>query len=201
MFNLLKYREQQNLTQEELAEKSGLSVRTIQRIEAGTAPKGYTLKVLARALGISTEELTEQNGSQTNIQATDWAIAKEDFSQETGERANSKVRLIKLINLSSLPFTFLPPLNIIVPLLIVFYKKEKNPETKQILSIQILWTILAIVIFMLGVFIRKWFGLGNTINSVTMFGSILCNVFIILKNSAGIASTGKLSLKLNFNLL
>ena len=48
MTNLIKFREQQNLTQEELAEKSGLSVRTIQRIEAGTLPKGYTLKVLAK---------------------------------------------------------------------------------------------------------------------------------------------------------
>mgnify|MGYP003598873837 CR=1 FL=1 len=42
-----------NLTQEELAEKSGISVRTIQRIESGTKPKGYTLKALAAALGIS----------------------------------------------------------------------------------------------------------------------------------------------------
>jgi transcriptional regulator with XRE-family HTH domain len=34
MSELKKIREKQNLTQEELAEKSGLSVRTIQRIEA-----------------------------------------------------------------------------------------------------------------------------------------------------------------------
>ena len=40
-------REEKNLTQTELAEKSGLSLRTIQRIEAGNVPKGYTLKALA----------------------------------------------------------------------------------------------------------------------------------------------------------
>ncbi|MEN0083119.1 helix-turn-helix transcriptional regulator, partial [Flavobacterium lindanitolerans] len=33
MPNLKLLREQQNLTQEELSEKSGISVRTIQRIE------------------------------------------------------------------------------------------------------------------------------------------------------------------------
>ena len=40
-------REEKNITQTELAEKSGLSLRTIQRIEAGNVPKGYTLKALA----------------------------------------------------------------------------------------------------------------------------------------------------------
>ncbi|MGC4129759.1 MAG: helix-turn-helix transcriptional regulator [Bergeyella sp.] len=34
-------RKQQHLTQEELSEQSGISVRTIQRIEAGTLRKGH----------------------------------------------------------------------------------------------------------------------------------------------------------------
>ena len=36
---LLELREKLNLTQEELAKKANISVRTIQRIEAGTKPK------------------------------------------------------------------------------------------------------------------------------------------------------------------
>ena len=40
-------REERNLTQTELAKKSGLSLRTIQRIEAGNIPKGFTLNALA----------------------------------------------------------------------------------------------------------------------------------------------------------
>jgi transcriptional regulator with XRE-family HTH domain len=43
--NFKKIREQKHLTQSELAEKSGLSLRTIQRIEAGNTPKGFTLLV------------------------------------------------------------------------------------------------------------------------------------------------------------
>ena len=50
--NLKAIREQKHLTQEELAELSGLSVRTIQRIEAGQEPKGHTAKVLADKLNI-----------------------------------------------------------------------------------------------------------------------------------------------------
>lgn len=53
------------MTQEELAEKSGVSVRTIQRIEAGTQPKGYTLNsivvnLLLIALLNASWEITNQ---------------------------------------------------------------------------------------------------------------------------------------------
>lgn len=179
MLNLIKYREQQNLTQEELAEKSGLSVRTIQRIEAGSTPKGYTLKALAKVLEISEEE----------------------FTKKVGEQKYPNIQLLKLINISSLPFTFLPPLNVIVPLLIVFYKKEKHSITKQIITIQIIWSILATIIFMLGVFIRKWFDLNNRLITMIMLGLILCNVFIILRNAIEIDKNGELSIGLNFNML
>ena len=57
MSELKNIREKKNLTQEELAEKSGVSVRTIQRIESGIEPKGYTLKTLAKSLEIAEKEL------------------------------------------------------------------------------------------------------------------------------------------------
>ena len=56
---LLQYREKLNITQEELAERAGVSTRTIQRIEKGTEPKGHTLKVLANALRVSENNLKE----------------------------------------------------------------------------------------------------------------------------------------------
>jgi len=47
------------LTQEELAEQTGLSVRTIQRIESGEVdPRTYTLTALAQALEVDLEVLT-----------------------------------------------------------------------------------------------------------------------------------------------
>jgi len=57
MSKLKNIRKKFNLTQEELAEKSGVSARTIQRIEAGVEPKGHTLKVLAAALSVEAVEL------------------------------------------------------------------------------------------------------------------------------------------------
>jgi transcriptional regulator with XRE-family HTH domain len=60
---LTALRKEKNLTQEELVEKSHVSVRTIQRIEAGEVlPRTVTVKILLEALGTSYESfLTKQN--------------------------------------------------------------------------------------------------------------------------------------------
>lgn len=42
--NVKVLRENKNMTQAELAEKPGLSLRTVQRIEAGRALKGFILR-------------------------------------------------------------------------------------------------------------------------------------------------------------
>ncbi|GGG99922.1 hypothetical protein GCM10007415_39720 [Parapedobacter pyrenivorans] len=58
---LTALRKAKNLTQEELVEKSRVSVRTIQRIEAGEVlPRVYTVKILLAALGETFESFTNQ---------------------------------------------------------------------------------------------------------------------------------------------
>jgi transcriptional regulator with XRE-family HTH domain len=64
MSKLKKIREKFNLTQQELSEKSGISVRTIQRIESGTDPKGQTLKILARTLAVNEGEFIKAQKGQ-----------------------------------------------------------------------------------------------------------------------------------------
>lgn len=62
---LLELRKAKGLTQEELVEKCNLSVRTIQRIEAGeVTPRSYTLKALFGALGV---EWNDQSNEQPQI--------------------------------------------------------------------------------------------------------------------------------------
>ncbi len=60
---LTALRKEKNLTQEELVEKSHVSVRTIQRIETGEVlPRTITIKILLGALGESYESFsTQQN--------------------------------------------------------------------------------------------------------------------------------------------
>lgn len=179
MSKLKKNREKLNLTQEELSDKSGISIRTIQRIESGNEPKGQTLKILAKTLGIKENELLEKEEVQIEINST----------------------LIKIINLSSLPFTIIPPANIIIPLVIMFAKKQFNPLAKQIVSIQILWLIFGVIIFMLSSFLKNWFSLGSNFILVVMILLVLSNVFIILINTAEIDKKGKLFFSLNFSII
>lgn len=67
---LTALRKEKNLTQEELVEKSHVSVRTIQRIEAGEVlPRMSTVKILLNALGESPELFTTQPTNTMNAKA------------------------------------------------------------------------------------------------------------------------------------
>ncbi|MCL1666738.1 helix-turn-helix domain-containing protein [Elizabethkingia ursingii] len=187
MSKLKTTRELKNLTQEELSEKSKISVRTIQRIEAGTEPKGHTLRALAQALDVQ-ENLLQNNEIVT--ETSDLKISRE-------EEPDINFAFIKIINLSSILFILLPPLNILVPLLLMFKMKQKNTLARQIISVQILWTVIAPVLFMLGVFLK----LGHQFTLVLMLLIVLSNLFIILRNAAEIDKKKRLFYKLNFSMI
>ena len=179
MSSLLKQREKLNLTQEELAEKANVSVRTIQRIEAGTKPKGYTLDALSTALGMS----------------------KDDLLKEKNESEKINKQLLKYINLSSILLLIIPLGSIIMPLIIMRWKKEFNAVTKQIVSIQIIWTLLFPVVTLIVIFLSKWFSLSNQIVPLTMLVLIITNLYIILRNTIEIEKNKKLHISLKFSFL
>lgn len=189
---LKNIREQQNITQEELSEKSGISVRTIQRIEAGTAPKGHTLKMLAQTLGVEEHELLYEKKLQTAE-----TIQPETKTPVSEEALHIHYASIKIINLSSLPFVVFPPANIIAPALLMLVTKQKNTLSKQIISVQMMWTIIAPVVFMLVIFTKP----GNKVTLLTMILLVLSNIFIILRNAVAIDQKKQLHYKLNFNMI
>ena len=115
-------RNRKGMSQEILAEESGLSLRTIQRIENGeTEPTGDTLKRLSNALNVNPDELI------------DWTI-KEDRD------------FLKILNLSALTFLFFPLLGILVPFIMWISKKDKlkdiNKIGKDVINFEITWNIL-----------------------------------------------------------
>jgi transcriptional regulator with XRE-family HTH domain len=177
--NIKTLREQKHLTQEDLAKESGISIRTIQRIEAGQEPKGHTAKALTKALGL---DLAVINNTEKSTEEINYS-------------------LIKLINLSSAFVTFIPLLNIIVPLGIMYFNKQINSITKQILSLQILWTIVSTLIFFLTAFLKITFSLSHRLTLWVMVILILVNVILILINTISIDKNKKLFFKLNFNLI
>ncbi|MFZ2783516.1 MAG: helix-turn-helix domain-containing protein [Sediminibacterium sp.] len=191
MSKLKSIREKQNLTQEELSERSGISVRTIQRIEAGADPKGYTLRVLSEKLGVQEMALQDKQPEAENV--------KEDSQNAVPAEAPVLVNhsMVKLINLSSIPFIVLPPLNVLVPLIIIFATKQKSPLTRQIVSVQMMWTILAPILFLLVVLTKP----GNGITLGIMLLLALSNVWIVLRNALNIDRKNELYYRLNFNLI
>lgn len=184
MSKLKSIRELQNLTQEEVAERSGISVRTIQRIETGKDPKGHTLRILAKTLAVTEKELLNPALAETKEDNTD-ELPKADYTT------------LKLINLSTILFILLPPLNIMVPLLLMFALRQKNILIKQLISVQILWTIVAPIVFLLGIFLK----LGHQFTIILIAVIVLANVFIILRNAMELDRKKQLYFKLNFNLI
>ncbi|WP_336958863.1 helix-turn-helix domain-containing protein [Chryseobacterium contaminans] len=194
MSKLKTAREQKNLTQEELSEKSRISVRTIQRIEAGTEPKGHTLRALAKALEIEEASLRD---IIIISEADDEVIHEAIPEVKEEEQPEINYYLIKIINLSSLLFTLLPPLNIFVPLLLMFTMKQRNSLVREIISVQMIWTVMAPIVFMLGIFLK----LGRQFTLVLMIVIVLSNIFIILRNAAEIDRNKKLYFRLKFSMI
>ena len=177
--NIKTLREQKHLTQEELAQQSGLSIRTIQRIEAGQKPKGHTAKILAKTLGVDLSSLTA--------------------SEQQTETINYS--LVKRINLSSALVCFIPLLNIILPLALTYHYKQNNHLTKGIISLQILWSIIATLLFFIAGFLKLTFDLHHQTALWVTIISIVINLVMILVNSANIDKHKRLYFKLSYNII
>ncbi len=59
------------LSQEQLAQMSGLNVRTIQRIESGKSPSNESLKCIAAALDVEITQLTKEH-FMIDKKSSDW---------------------------------------------------------------------------------------------------------------------------------
>ena len=59
-------RESKAWTQEELAEKSGLSYRTIQRLEAGSEPSALSLKRLSKIFDVPVDQLRSSSRGEAS---------------------------------------------------------------------------------------------------------------------------------------
>ena len=171
-------RETKNLTQTELAEKSGLSLRTIQRIESGSILKGFTLKAIAKTLEIEPENL---------------------FSKEE----NIPIDRAKLINLSALSGLIIPVGGIIFPASLTYKTQDSaNRELgKSIVGVQIILAFFVSVSLILSPFIQHWFSIQFPLFLVPLIAFIVIKLWIVIKNGISLNQNNTLSIKLKNNFL
>lgn len=158
-------RKRNGITQELLAENSGLSLRTVQRIENGkTQPTGDSIKRLSSALNVTPNELI------------DWQIIEDS-------------KALLLLNLSQLGFIAFPLLGILIPLIIWTSKKDKIKDVdyvgKSILNFQISWTLL-LFLLVIGLFIISKLELINISFAgilITISAMYFLNFLVVMSNT------------------
>lgn len=126
-------RKNKGISQELLAENSGISLRTIQRIEKGASiPRPFTLKAIADTLAVQVEALNFVEENQLHSEQEDKIFSA-----------------LRLMNSSTLVVLILPLFNIILPF-VLWYKNRKNSIVnktgRRIISFQILWTLASLLI-------------------------------------------------------
>jgi len=136
-------RKSKGLTQQELADEAGVSLRTIQRIERGTEEiSGFSLRQICNVLEIPLEEIIMQNVNQVSID-----------TNQTGS--------IRNLYLTSLSFILFPLLGFLIPGLIGITKRNKNEyyikHFRFILLLQGIQSILILTIVPIAIFfILSW---------------------------------------------
>lgn len=170
-------REENRLTQKELAEKAGLSLRTIQRIEAGNIPKGFTLKALAESLNTTPENLIE----------------KED----------NNIERAKLINSSALFGLIIPFGGIIFPL--IFTYKTQDVYNKQlgknIVALQIILSVTMSLFLIASPFLQKELSIKFPVFLVVLITFLCLKLIVIIINGISLNKNKDLHTKLKFNFL
>ncbi|PST81808.1 hypothetical protein C7T94_18235 [Pedobacter yulinensis] len=151
MKTLKQLRLAKQLSQQELAGLSGISLRTIQRMEKNqSSGSPYVIRSLCTALQISPHELFTPKAAEPVDHQAEWAENAAATDARTPVSL-AKNRHVKIINLGALSVLLFPFLNlVVVPVLYgVFHRKINAPAAREdalrIISFQIIWSLVTAV--------------------------------------------------------
>ncbi|GAA4029716.1 hypothetical protein GCM10022409_12460 [Hymenobacter glaciei] len=145
---ILTIRKSKGFSQELLAEQSGVSLRTIQRVEQGeTVPRGHTMQALATALDVPLAALLAQPAplAEPAIAPTPLAPATTAPLAPARLPLPADPQLLQLLNLSALCLVVFPFLNLLVPYLL--WRKHRHDTAhaaevgRRVLGFQVLWQV------------------------------------------------------------
>ncbi|MCR8668021.1 helix-turn-helix domain-containing protein [Aestuariibaculum sp. M13] len=165
---LKSIREKEGYTQTDLANQTGLSLRTIQRLEStNKVPKGYTLNVLAE----------EFNMEPSALQAK---YVKSKLSRD------SEITTIKMINLSVLSFIGIPFGNLILP--IILWRNNRDSKFvdeigRRVVNFQILFTLFLCLLLILLPFTVAKLLPNIPIMLIVLLIAYLFNIAVIIRTA------------------
>lgn len=166
IMSIIKHiRENSGYTQLDLSKKTGLSLRTIQRLDASEkAPKGHTLKVISEVFELEPSVFQKKFQSIHHNKELDFLS-------------------IKYINLSALAFFVIPFGNIILPVL-MWRKKRRSKLVdeagKRIINFQILWSILLCLFLCVAPFFNMLTASSFPLILVVLFVALLINIVVVI---------------------
>ena len=145
---LVAARKRKGITQEELAGRSNVTVRTIQRIESGeTVPRAFTLKAIAAALDMPFESLVTKTGAAP---AADTKAEPADTTVHA-----DAIHFLQMLCLSCFSFILLPLIHFLIPALLLRGRKQiPRPVIalgRQLIRGQILWVVMLNVVMLVAV--------------------------------------------------
>lgn len=160
-----KHRKGAGLSQADLAEKTVLSLRTIQRIENDkNTPRGYTIKAISQALGIAPEQLAESKPADD-------------------DRVLQK---LELINLSVLSFIIIPFGNLIFPIMVwrkYSYRELVDQVGRRIINFQITWSLITYTLLSISPFLNDLLGTSFPIIFAVLIAAYVINISVVLQTT------------------
>lgn len=178
---IITARKKKGLTQEQLADLTNVTVRTIQRIESGeSTPRSFTLKAIAAALDSSFEELTtapDKREIQTGLRL----VSNEEDSKH----------FLKMLCLSCFGYIVLPFVHFLIPRYILKKSTEKNPVViafaRKVIRVQLYWKFslwfLMLMTLAYNLSMASWSGKKYLVSYlIPFFVMYIINAIIIVTN-------------------
>jgi XRE family transcriptional regulator, regulator of sulfur utilization len=191
-------RKSKGLTQEQLAERASVTVRTIQRIESDDSiPRDYTLKAIAAALGMPLEDFISVRSCLNKVCTAYLSVQEEKPTEPTESR-----HFLQLLNLSAFSYLVVPFIHFLIPIFLLKKRKEKDNALQttgqRIIRQQIYWTVsthfLMLLTLIYNLVQATWFGKTNLLNYLWVFaGMYILNAFIIFFTALRIRHTSRAS--------
>jgi len=194
---VLSARKSKGLTQEQLAERATITVRTVQRIESNDSiPRDYTLKAIAAALNMPLEDFISVRSCLR--------VSNEHSFLQDGRptERQASCHFLQLLNLSAFSYLVVPFIHFLIPIFLLKKRKEKDDTLQttgqRIIRQQIWWTVsthfLLLLTLVYNLIQGSLFDKSNLLNYLWIFaGMYLLNAFIIFFTALKIRHTSRAS--------